>query len=290
MRYVHGDASLTTAAPEAAGDENKTETSRFRGSILVATRTGGMGKTIITQIIELKAQLAGYELRPVSLDAANMTSTSKLKKIIPETLDVCFAPSMAEMAANPAAAFQHFDELAALLAQGGCVFDFGANLAPQFFGWVAICDLKNTLGDMPAVTLVVPTTAQPQAIGDAVEVIQLAKTHAQYLPVRKIIVVLNENEGEFSSGIAGYQDLEALLRDGSSIPMYSFVLPKLHSEIWAAVQAYAMPFRRIIAMPPKQLGEALGGMHFMKCARGERFFEIWIEKAMHDLDKIGLGA
>ena len=49
MRFVHGDESVTTAAPGAAGDENKTETSRFRGSILVATRTGGMGKTIITQ-------------------------------------------------------------------------------------------------------------------------------------------------------------------------------------------------------------------------------------------------
>ena len=139
------------------------------------------------------------------------------------------------------------------------------------------------------VTLVVPTTAQPQSLGDTIELIQLAKAHTEHLPVKKIIVALNEIEGKFLATTPGFGAIEELLREESGTPIRSFVLPRLHSEIWEAVQAYALPFRRLITMKPQEI-EAVTGIPVMQAGRGRWLFMKWIEGAIQDLDKIGLVA
>ena len=105
---------------------------RLSGSIAVAARSGGKGKTTTTQVIAHLLNAEGITVDIYSLDASIEGSVSKLRHILPETTDLRFGASMEEVAKDPAASLDHFDRIGEILSQGGALFDFGANVAPVF--------------------------------------------------------------------------------------------------------------------------------------------------------------
>jgi len=266
----------------------------LKGSIFIATRTGGMAKTTTAQIIDHVLSLGGISFKLVSLDVSEKGATSKLKDVLPETRDVVFAASMDAISKNPQAALQNFDELGEVLVEGGHVFDFGANVAPVVFGWATVAELQNIFGDIPKITLVVPVTAQTQPIKDALEIIRDARKTVENLPIAKIIIIYNERDGQFGDYIPGYAALKAAENEKdadskniSGITMASFVLPRLESEIWNKVQSANMKFADILSTSPQDLSVLLD-LGVIPCGRGRRFFSNWLQGAVDAFNEIGL--
>ena len=249
------------------------------GSIFVAIRTGGMGKTTTVQIIEYALSRKNVSFDLVSLDVAEKGASSKLKKVLDQTEDMVFGASMEAISQDPNAALQNFDDLGQRLARGGAIFDFGANIAPVVFGWAKVGEIHEYLAHMPKITLVVPVTAQSQAIDDAIAIIKEARGTISDLPIAKIIVVYNERDGKFGNDIARYADLvaETIAKD-DGIEMKSVVLPKLLSEIWNKIQAKNMPFADAIRLSAAELERDLG-LPLMQAGRGKKFFRDWLNAA-----------
>lgn len=251
----------------------------FPGSIMVAVRTGGVGKTLLAQVLHyLVFERLGYDLNLVSLDVPDEKSTSKLKKFLPETQDIRFAPSMSELMQDPAVSVGHFDQVAALLARPGHLLDLGANVSPVLFSWSEHAGIDPVYGRLQPITLVVPVVAHSQAIGDAITVIEDARRFAEFLPVNRVIVVYNERDGRFSGEIGGFVKLRAMEAMGGQGFVCSIRLPRLVSEIWKKVQDRQMSFSDVVRANPHTLGIEFG-MTTMAAGRGRRDIMEWLEAA-----------
>jgi len=252
----------------------------FPGSIFVAVRTGGVGKTLLAQVLQFcLSETFGFDIPMVSLDAADEKSTSKLKKVLPQTQDIRFAPSMSDLMRDPSVSVGHFDQVAALMAKGGHLFDFGANVSPVLFSWVEHSGIGAFYGRLLPITLVVPVVAHAQSIGDAIATIEDAWKFGEYLPVKKIVVVYNGRDGKFGSGLDGFAKLKAMeAMGGRHAAVTSIELPRLLSEVWKPSQDRHLSLFDILNASPQSLSEQFD-LTIMAAGRGRRDIKEWLAEA-----------
>jgi len=264
---------------------------RFVGSIVVAARSGGKGKTTTAQVIAHQLRSTDISVDIYSLDASTDESVSKLRHVLPETKDLRFGASMKDVVENPAAALDHFDEIGAIMSKGGALFDFGANVAPVFFGWAAVSGLSEIHGEIPPLTLVIPVTASSVSIADAAEIIADARKSIDELPVKKVIVVYNERDGGFSSQVAGYDDLKRLEKGrDANFEITSIVmplLPKINATFWNNIEIHEMSYRAVLEMNAEALTKKLD-MVGMTAARGKIALKKWLDTVVQAFTDVGL--
>ena len=134
-----------------------------------------------------------------------------------------------------------------------------------------------------------PVTAHPVAIGNALETIAYARKALHEFPVKKIVIVYNECQGEFADDNAGYAALKALEAGDPDFSVTSIVLPLQHSEIWGKAHLQGMSFERVAASSAEELS-AKFGMDVIACGRGKNVLVKWLERAVADFNEVGLSA
>ena len=264
---------------------------RFPGLIFVATPIGSPGKTTVSQTIEYVLLERNLFVDLYSFGSSSRDNVSKLKRVLPRTVDIPFGASMREIADNPELAVQHFDKTGALMSHGGALFDFGANVAPAFFSWGPVSGLYGLYGRLPPITLVVPVTASSVSIDGVFEIVRDARKALKNLPVQNVIIVHNERDGDFTGNIPGLEKLrnfekglETELKVTSiKMPM----LPRINAVFWDKIQNEDLAFRDVIAKHPAELGK-LFGISGLQCSRGVIALEKWLEDLVSAYSVAGL--
>jgi len=195
---------------------------------------------------------------------------------------------MSQLMSDPSLSIAHFEQVAEILARPGSLVDFGANVAPAFFSWSEHSGITPSYGQLQPITLVVPVVAQSQSVGDAIAMIAQAIRFVRFLPVRRIVIVYNERDGEFSGRIPGYAKLKIAERARvAGIRISSIVLPLLESDIWNAVQMFDMSFAEILGSSREELKVRLD-LPIIECGRGRNIFRNWLQKAVEDFNKVDI--
>ncbi len=175
-------------------------------TFVVANRTGGQGKTLVSQVIHFGYLLAGHKLhvggggflegggRQVKI--GQIMDNSRVCPIQVEELGI--GASMDKIKDDARSAIKYWDTIGAHLKGGATVIDLGANILPQVLEWAKQRKASRLLAKSDIV-LVVPVTAQRQSIIDALQMINEARHAESELRFQTIYVVFNGYHGSFKT-------------------------------------------------------------------------------------------
>lgn len=257
-------------------------------TIIVAARTGGQGKTLVSQLIAFGLEIAAQPARIVAIDSTGDDSCSKLAKFLDQVEDVQIAPDLANQKRDPRSGLSHWDQIGERLMAGGALIDVGANVIWQLLDWAELRHAAEVLRrrGAPPITLVVPTRAQAQAVEDALALLERVTGSRNGLPVAQTILVLNEASGPFNAygSSADFQRLTALKEShGLKITRIS----ACHSEIWPAVERHFISFKAAVALTTDELESRFGLGPFAAAGAHAELLE-WLNESLANLRAVGL--
>lgn len=185
-------------------------------STIIGSDKGGVGKSMISLVMTLVFDNAGYPLRVVEID-----NQRKLTSVLgPDRIDLSLAaaPDLQEVSRSRHAAESFFNPVYLEWAKGDSVTDLGANVTTSLMAWFR----QSEIGELAAEDLidfrfVACASPDEQAIKSAVSAI--AEARSTLGPTAEYFVVLNDLAG--SSGFAPYEanpayaELRGLERDGA---------------------------------------------------------------------------
>jgi hypothetical protein len=259
-------------------DLSHTSTSKF--SIIVATRTGGPGKTLVSQVLHFIFKECGKPLTVMAADTSgdNGSATkSKLARFL-EAEDVVeelgIGATIHSIRSNTDAMLKYWEPLGQGLAEGNILVDLGANVLPAIWDWAIEIDAGRVLQEAPPIWLVIPVTAQAQSLSDACDLIRLAEAKQKYLPVARYVVVFNEHEGKFDrvSDTAEYQNLLKLI---SAVEASTVRLEKCKTSVWQKMQADWISLKAMRNLTYRDYSSRFGLSSFMGSA-AEKDFVGWL--------------
>ncbi|GHE73313.1 hypothetical protein GCM10019059_36120 [Camelimonas fluminis] len=216
-------------------------------TILVGNRTGGQGKTLLTQLIHYGYTLEKVDLKVAAADtdaaSADGFKSSKLGSILRdvEVEELGIGAGLNAVQSNQHVAVQYWDRLGELLLEGGWVVDLGANVIPMVFQWAAARKAGKLLSEN-APMLVVPVTAQPQSLSDALGVFQNAARVAENLPFSEKVMVLNEYHGAFDENAREFKTIRELGR------VRIVTVKRANVEIWEKIESRRFSIERLLNM------------------------------------------
>jgi hypothetical protein len=260
------------------GDLLHASTSKF--SIIVATRTGGQGKTLVSQVIHFIFKECGEPLKVMAADTAgdNGSATkSKLARFL-EAEDVVeelgIGATIQSIRSNTDEMLKYWVPLAQGLVEGNVLVDVGANVLPAIWEWAVEIDAGRVLREAPPIWLVIPVTAQAQSLSDSCDLIRLAEAKQKYLPVAKYIVVFNEHEGKFDrvSDTAEYQSLMKLISD---VKASTISLERCKTSVWQKMQVDWISLKAMRNLTYRDYSSRFGLSSFMGSA-AEKDFVGWL--------------
>lgn len=210
-------------------------------AILVGNRTGGQGKTLISQLIHCGYAYSGRPIGAVSADSSDAGVSSKLGRILGDVQELGIGANISSVMENQHEAVRYWDELGDRLFDGNCVIDLGANILPLIFQWAAQRNAGRVLRGNP-IALVIPVTAQAQSLADAVEMLQASRESE--LPISNRFIVLNEYHGSFDR-LLDNPDYAAITKAVRSHPTTVIKLPKAKVEVWDQIEAKNLSFEKL---------------------------------------------
>lgn len=255
-------------------------------AILVGNRTGGQGKTIVSQLIHHGYSCAQQSLGAASADSSAQGEASKLGRILPEVEELGTGANLADLKENQHAAVQHWDRLGRRLLNGNCVIDLGANVLPLVFQWARERKAKSLLVNKD-IRLVIPVTAQAQSVSDGLAMLEASLDPAGYLPVRHRYVVLNEYHGGFH-GFAGDVEFEALAGSKRDSSVRVIRLSKAVVEVWGQIEAGFMSLGKLANMASDQYASAFGLDNEFAAVGAEADLKEWVSTSIRAFVTAGL--
>ena len=238
-------ASTAQPAEEPAGRVDFGPGVKGPQVVVVANRTGGQGKTLASQLI-----IAAYpRMRSYCADSRDAvvdgSRKSKLARMVEGTVDFGAGPTEDDFKEDPKVYSRFWDPFGLAVLMGDAkdvdsskravvagranagkpmLIDFGANVVDSFLDWskssggAAAFDTGTWRA---AFDFVIPVVSSPQSIGDALSIVERLRT-GEHVPVRRIVLVLNEIQGPFpQDGDGPFEALTALVRvsGGVVVPM-----------------------------------------------------------------------
>lgn len=182
-----------------------------RRSAFVVNRTGGQGKTLITQL--LAAFLADQGRTIICVDkASGPDNRSKLGRSVHGVVEMGSGPELATALNDQLGFVSHWDEFGGKLMESDTIVDVGANVIDSIVSWAKIADATVTMTGQVACDLVVPVVASPQSASDAVAIIRTFAS-GEVLPLRSVTIVQNLWQGDFKAmeANADFQTLGAFV-------------------------------------------------------------------------------
>jgi|UPI00082D4D6C hypothetical protein len=257
-------------------------------AILVGNRTGGQGKTLISQMIHYGYSLAGQPISAVSADSAEVGAESKLGRFLGKgnVDELGTGANMSEVLENNHEAVRYWDRLGKHLRDGSCVVDLGANILPLVFQWARARKAGRLLKGS-RVVLVIPVTAQAQSIADAVEMLKLAAANEDVLPISESFLVLNEYHGSFArlKEDRKFEKLGSSTMLGHNTKVVQ--LTKANVEVWGNIEAKNISFERLAGLGIEDY-EELFNLDMFAASGSEAAFDDWNKSTLKGFRDVGL--
>ncbi|MBD2745752.1 hypothetical protein IC232_03485 [Microvirga sp. BT688] len=249
-------------------------------SIIVGTRTGGQGKTLVSQVLHHLIRGTGASLRVMAADTAGeegSATKSKLGRFLEgeDTVEeLGIGVKINSIRSDATAALQYWDPLGRALEGGNVLVDVGANVLPSIWNWAVEIDAGRVFEEAPPIWLVIPVTAQAQSLVDAADLIRLAEKNRSYLPIAHYYVVFNEQEGKFATleDTAEYQDLMSLLEAENTTKVK---LERCKTSVWSKIQGNYISLTAMRKLGFREYGSRFGLSSFMASA-AEKDFTGWL--------------
>lgn len=260
--------------------------------IVVANRTGGQGKTTVSQML-----LSMYpEAQPFSADAQDAPDgKSKLGRIMGDRkvheLGVGWSLEQTQKGLEENSAF--WDEFGALLAQVAdkgevAVVDLGANVVDSLVAWGGsfdsaslFCERRIVAGRKPIVfTFVVPMVSSPQAMSDA-KAIAAELAAGGGLPVSRVVFVRNEWQGAIPQGF------DPMPADPGAVKWSTCSIAKCDSSLLKIFELKEKAIGSIVGMDDDVLSKEFA-LNFIQAARSGDRMRTWLSTSIASLMKAGL--
>lgn len=252
-------------------------------AILVGNRTGGQGKTLISQLIHCGYAYSGKPIDAVSADSSEAGASSKLGRILGNVQELGIGANISSVMENQHEAVRYWDQLGKRLLGGNCVIDLGANILPLIFQWAEQRNARRVLKGTP-IALVIPVTAQAQSLADAVEMLQ-ASREAE-LPISNRYIVLNEYHGSFDR-LLDNPDYAAITKAARSHPTTVIKLPKAKVEVWDQIEAKNLSFEKLGRMAHPEWQKEFDINPFAASGSDIAYIK-WVRGALEAFESAGL--
>lgn len=196
----------TKGNEEALKGEPAVAAPAAQGVFLIGTRTGGQGKTMAAQLIVRAMRKSGVDLVLAAADTDRSGVKSKFGSVFAGVRELGIGADLDVALRDGSALVRHWDQVGEVLESPSAIVDIGANVIGDILRWGRGIGADTFSG--ADLTLVVPVTAQAQAVSDALEVIRDARKPGG-LPFRRIVVIFNALRGD-PAALAGASELERL--------------------------------------------------------------------------------
>lgn len=201
-------------------------------TILCAARSGGQGKTTVTQLINIVAQRNGVPRQLCSADFLVNGQHSKLGKLYPgQVTEFGVGATYEEVKDSDDLnrSIRHWDKLGDVLVKGGALVDLGANVIDRILDWAELRKAATVLKkrNAPPIDVCLVCKTSMHSVEQAASIADILLT-GEVLPVRKIFVIINEAEGKILSDAVRSKLLP--LREHHKIDFLR--LPFCDSEVW----------------------------------------------------------
>ncbi len=256
-------------------------------TILVGNRTGGQGKTLVSQLLHYGHMLAGHEMQLVAADSSDaQDSRSKLGRILEgEVEELGIGAKMDEIRNDPRKAVAYWDRIGKHLKEGNAVIDLGANILPLVFDW-AKQRRAGRLLKQSQISLVVPITAQRQSVMDGMQMIQEALDRDSQIPITDTFVIFNACHGSFAD-LQTKSEMISLLRMVQDSKVIRIDLAKCNTEIWEAMEADFTSLSTMAQMSHDAIAERFG-LDLFAASGAQVDFTEWLEATLTAFRQAGL--
>lgn len=244
---------------------------------LVVNRTGGQGKTLISQII---ADLLVPKGRVVlAADKQGPDGKSKLGRVVRGTMEFGAGPALEQAVTNPGEFQGFWDRFGEALVENDTVADIGANVIDSIASWASVGDVASTFSGQIACDLVVPIVASPQSVADAVSVVKMF-AKGDVLPLRSVTIVENHWQGDFKGmeGNADYAALRAFEGSAHQGMARIIVMPKCLGELLRRAEETNERLSEVVEWSSKRLHDGFGLSAFA-ASRELKFFRDFYQAA-----------
>jgi len=256
-------------------------------SIWILNEKGGTGKTTVSTVLVDHLLSTGSATQILDCDTQpDEKKRSSLSAIFSAAQRIDIGVSPDALQAKPSLAISHWDGLFELAKNAPILADFGANVAQSLLYWLDDSDIGPRLAKAGAVIdFVIVVTAQPDAVGDALALIQQLRAIIPATSCR-LFVALNEGHGDFDS-YADSDEMSAFTALVEAGELALLVVPKCTSEIWRDVER-----RRITALGATKMAaddlQALLGTPEGETVRGRKALAKWHKAVVEAAAEVGL--
>lgn len=261
---------------------------RQESSYLVGNRTGGQGKTLLTQLIHYGHLSLDIPLRVFSADTESSgEGKSKLGQLVADVRELGIGASLLDIEGDGEAAIDHWDAVGIVLGEGRSVIDVGANVLPQILEWGERRKVGRMFRGESPVVLVIPVTSQRQSVVDAYDIVRRAIELQRRggLAFERIIIVYNEVWGKFD-GLSEDREFRRL-KFFDDVSVESVTIERCISPVWRQAETGFISIADLVEMGPAGYSEKFG---FNKFKANGAFvsFADWLRTQIGSLRRAGL--
>ena len=230
-------------------------------NVLIENDKGGVGKSLITQMLYIAARQNNQSPRLVEVE-----TSSRLSHVVDRKSDYRHVapPQMSpdEMYNNPDRAFDYWDHLAATISGQDAIVDLGANLAKPFHSWADQVG-SDYYGDGADFVQVVVLTMESNSLSAGM---QNLFDFGNVFPAARRIAVLNPLIAEF---VEGDQRIAKMLQDatGNGREIEAIRIKRLAAPAWGYLMNLGR-LDRVLNDLPQALrvshGGKSGGLDFLR--------------------------
>ena len=250
-----------------------------RIAIVVAQRIGGQGKTVTAQLLHLGLIRSGRIPTVVSVDASTVGGASKLKRCVPEAIDVVVAGG--ESLDGAESAFVGYDAvIGSLLTNRDVVVDLGANVIDALLAHARERALRKYQAVGP-LRLVTPVVADAASLREAEALFEITFGDSNLRFARRAAVVNwvhgdPRRLGTAWSNFASYCDKRGI------------ALVDLPRANLAFNDAHGISFVRMFSMTQAEYVAAADPPHYGVVSGRLIDFEKWARAAISGLTAAGI--
>jgi len=256
-------------------------------STLVVNRSGGVGKTLLTQALRaLMTPPAGGNLRTFSIDTFEDGQQSKLSRVMSYCVDIPIAPKLSTTKSTAIAWRRLWDKVFLNIAEGNALIDFGANVIPLFAQWLELQNGDDYGVVCAPVLLVVPITNSAQALSDGRATIEGFWKTRKVLPVGLTVVWLNEVFGPI--GKSSSPDYDWLISQAREGRLTILRMPKWEGDFAQALDARNMGLMTAYNMSDAKLYSNFGFRDQRLLLMAKVRMRDWLIAIGYELRKAGI--
>ncbi len=264
---------------------------RSRRFLIVANRTGGQGKTLLSHVLTAGLRQSDPNFGVMCADSQEMidgVAISKLGRSVKGVYEVGAGPSPTEIQDNPTLALSFWDRIGAPLVDGsgrGYLLDVGANVIDQIMDWAGTAELDVVFDGQVDVDLVVPVVATGKSLADARDVVSRMRAAGGF-PVRHVFLVENGWQGSFAP-FSGDENHKALRRAVSETGGSIIAVPQCRSEVLDESERRHLYLGDVMSFSAHDIATGFD-WPLIKASREFRRFRLWLEAVLKSFGEAGL--